>query len=108
MTIEEAFSKKESNIVLEAKGKITKLLPDDSEGAPHQRFIIETHPGHTILIINNLEHGYRVPVKLGDIVEVKGSYIWNKYGGLIHETHHHIQGESHDDGFIDLVKDNPT
>jgi hypothetical protein len=103
MTVEEAFNERKSDVVLQAKGKVTKLLPDDIEGHPHQRFIIETHPGHTILVVNNTQHGYRVPVKLEDTVEVKGSYVWNQYGGLIHETHHSQEGEAHEDGFITLV-----
>ncbi len=103
MTVEEAFEKKLSDVVLEAKGKVVKILEDDTTGHPHQRFIIEVHSGHTILVINNLEHGYRVPVKLGDIVEAKGNYVWNEHGGLIHETHHHQEGESHVDGYITLV-----
>lgn len=103
MTVEEAFNQKQTNVFLQAKGKVVKLLADDTDGNPHQRFIIETHPSHTILIINNIQHGYRVPVKLGDIIEVQGSYIYNQYGGLIHETHHHQEGEEHEDGFITLV-----
>ena len=103
MSVEEAFEKRVSAVVLEAKGKVIKLLEDEHKGSPHQRFIIEVHSGHTILVINNIEHGYRIPVKLGDVIEVKGSYVWNQYGGLIHETHHHVEGEDHVDGYITLV-----
>jgi hypothetical protein len=103
MTTEEAFLHKYSNISIEAKGKVIEILTDDEKGEPHQRFIIESHPGHTILIINNIEHGYKMPVKLDDILEVKGTYVWNRYGGLIHETHHHQEGEAHVDGYISLI-----
>lgn len=103
MSIEEAFHKKYTRIPLQAKGRVVKILEDDNEVPKHQRFIIEVHPDHTLLIAHNLDRGYRVPVKLDDMVEVKGEYVWNKYGGLMHETHHHQESDYHDDGFISLI-----
>lgn len=104
MTAEEAFQTKESKVAVTTKGKVVKLLEDDTEGSPHQRFIVELHSGHTLLISNNLDLAYRVPVKINDIVEVKGTYVWNQYGGLIHDTHHDSRGE-HVDGYIILSKE---
>jgi hypothetical protein len=106
MTAETAFARRLSNIPLTVEGKVIKILPDDTDGTHHQRFIIEIHNGHTILIANNLERAYRVPVKIGDKVEVHGSYVWNKYGGLIHNTHHDDKpqpnGQEHEDGYINF------
>lgn len=104
MTSEEAFRKKYSNISLTTKGKVVKILEDEHFGSPHQRFIIEPHLHHTILIVNNIERSYLIPIKIGDLVEVHGTYVWNKYGGLLHETHHHEEPGHHEDGFINLVE----
>lgn len=113
ISVEVAFAQRMSRIPLTAVGKVIKLLPDDIEGTHHQRFIIEVHSGHTILIANNLQRAYRSPVKMADRVEIHGTYIWNKYGGLIHNTHHTDRtqpnpGEEHEDGYINFIgKNNP-
>ncbi|OGY23173.1 MAG: hypothetical protein A2172_02225 [Candidatus Woykebacteria bacterium RBG_13_40_15] len=102
MTPEEAFEQKLNDVPMTAEGKVIEVLPDDIGETPHQRFVIKLDAGNTILIAHNLERAYRVPVKLGDEVEVHGTYKWNKYGGLIHKTHHDERGE-HEDGWINLV-----
>jgi hypothetical protein len=116
MTCEEAFQKKVSDVPLIAEGRVVNILADDHEGAHHQRFIIEVSPSQTILIAHNLERAYRAPVKVGDKVEVHGTYVWNKYGGIIHNTHHDnrdacekdsggrvVCGPKHEDGWIVFV-----
>jgi hypothetical protein len=108
MTPEEAFEQKLNDVPLTAEGKIVEVLPDDTDETPHQRFVIKLETGNTILIAHNLERAYRVPVKIDDEIEVHGTYKWNKYGGLIHKTHHD-ERRVHEDGWINLVgKHHPT
>lgn len=121
MTPDEAFQKKLSDVILTAKGKVIRILPDNHEGAHHQRFIIECDSGRTILIAHNIERAYRANIKIEDEVEVKGSYVWNKYGGILHNTHHDdrsacdkvsggrvVCGPKHEDGWVVFVgKKNP-
>lgn len=125
INVEEAFERKKSDIPLTIEGRVIKILPDDHEGIHHQRFIVSVpaspsaqggHPGHTVLIVHNLERAYRANVKIGDKVEVHGTYVWNKFGGLIHNTHHDdrdacrrekngkiVCGPAHEDGWIIFV-----
>ncbi len=109
MTVEEAYARRLHGIPLTTEGKVIKVLPDDSGDTPHQRFILEVHTGHTVLVAHNTQRAYRVPVKLGDKVEVHGSFVWNRYGGIIHNTHHYggecVNGqcEPHEDGYINFV-----
>ena len=113
-TPEVAFAHRLSNIPLTVTGKVIKILPDDIGSTPHQRFIIETDRTHTILIAHSLQRAYRVPVKIGDTVEIHGTYVWNKYGGLIHNTHHYghecvgTYCEVHEDGYINFVGIHPN
>ena len=115
MDAEQAFKEGLSNIPLTIEGAVSKLLPDSHEGAHHQKFVVNLHDNHTILVAHNLERAYRVPVKIGDKVEIHGTYVWNKLGGIIHNTHHDdrkacrktnnghvICGPSHEDGWIIL------
>ena len=121
VNIEEAFEKKLYDVALTAKGRVVKILEDDHTGTPHQRIIIEVSPSQTILIAHNLERAYRIPVKIGDELEAHGTYVWNRYGGIIHNTHHDdrdacernssgkmVCGPKHEDGWVNLIgRENP-
>ena len=116
MTVEEAFEEKLSDIPVTIEGKVVEILADDTQGRPHQRFIVQTpasrsprveagqggHRGHTVLISHNLERAYRVPIKIGDKVGVHGTYEWNSLGGIIHKTYHDGRG-IHEDGWINFA-----
>lgn len=102
MDVEEAFRKHISHIPMTIAGTVKEVLADDSGSSPHQRFIVTIHSGHTVLIAHNLERAYRIPVKAGDPIEAHGEYVWNKFGGILHNTHHSERGE-HDDGWINYA-----
>ncbi|OGY29398.1 MAG: hypothetical protein A3F33_03500 [Candidatus Woykebacteria bacterium RIFCSPHIGHO2_12_FULL_43_10] len=102
ITSEEAYKKRYDSVLLTARGVIAKVLTDDKEGSTHQRFILTTPSKQTLLILNNLERSYRLPIETGQNVEVKGLYRWNDLGGLIHETHHDSRA-THQDGWIILT-----
>lgn len=109
LTAEVAFARHMNGVTISATGKVIKILPDDTDNTPHQKFVIEIHSGHTVLVSHNLLRAYRIPVKIGDKIEVHGSYVWNRYGGLLHNTHHYndeCQGphcQPHDDGYVNFV-----
>ena len=85
---QKAFRDHLSDLHLTVGGTVTRLLADDTEGTPHQRFIIRTRLGQTLLIAHNLDLAPRVPVQTGDRINVNGIYEWNEHGGLVHQTHH--------------------
>lgn len=76
-----------------------RLLTDDNEGSRHQRFIIDIGARRTLLIAHNIDLADRVPLGLGDRVNVRGMYEWNDLGGLVHWTHHDPHGIE-DGGFV--------
>lgn len=89
-----------SGIEVDANGRVTRLLPDDNEGARHQRFIVRVADNLTILVAHNQDLAPRVPVRQGDSVAVRGEYVWNDRGGLIHWTHHD-PAHRHQPGWIE-------
>jgi len=102
-SVKEAYLKQYSNIFLKAEGEVAKILRDDTKGTPHQRFIIITQEGQTILIVHNLNLALRVPVKHGLKLRVYGEYEWNPKGGVIHKTHDSKRkGDPH--GWIEIVE----
>ncbi|HLZ47762.1 MAG TPA: DUF3465 domain-containing protein [Candidatus Limnocylindria bacterium] len=100
--IARAYAERRSTVEVTADGVVTSVLPDATgPSGPHQRFIIRlAGTTQTVLIENNVTVGQRVPVAAADPVTVRGEYIWNDQGGLIHYTHHD-PAPGHEGGWID-------
>ncbi|MGB3766247.1 MAG: DUF3465 domain-containing protein [Phormidesmis sp.] len=96
-----AYKNQLSNVIVEdVSGTVDKLLTDDLEGSRHQRFILRVTPGHTVLVVHNIDLAPRVnDLREGDRLSVKGEYEWNDRGGLIHWTHRDPNSR-HEDGWI--------
>ena len=99
------MSSKRSGQMVEFSARIVKVLPDDSDGSKHQRFLLAIDnsraPSNTVLIAHNIDLAQRVPVDEDDIVRVYGQFEWNDRGGVVHWTHHDPGGR-HSDGWIEL------
>jgi hypothetical protein len=91
-SVERLFASERSNVDVELKGTVSRVLPDDVQGSRHQRFVVELASGHTVLISHNIDLAPRVPLDRGDSVHVRGEYEWNDRGGVVHWTHHDPQG----------------
>jgi hypothetical protein len=85
-----AFRAHQSGVWLALSGTVTGLLSDTDGAREHQRFVVGCADGQTVLIVNDVSIGQRAPVHVGDRVTVRGQYIWNSEGGLIHFTHHAV------------------
>jgi uncharacterized protein DUF3465 len=95
-----ALEKHASNIHVEGRGTVAKILPDDNDGSRHQRFIVRLSSGQTILIAHNIDRAPRVSsLNEGDIVSFSGEYEWNPKGGVVHWTHRDSDGR-HSAGWI--------
>ena len=97
-TVVEAFRAHRSNVEVEAGGRVARVLPDDREGARHERFIVRVGDV-SVLVVHNLDLAPRVPVAQGDSVELRGEYEWTPKGGVIHWTHRDPDGR-HQAGWI--------
>ena len=76
-------------------------MSDDRDGSPHQRFIIVTNSGQSLLVAHNLDLAPRLKgLSAGDEVTVYGEYEWNPQGGVMHWTHDDPQG-SHETGYVE-------
>ena len=96
----EAFERQQSDIQVEGRGTVVKLLADDRDGSRHQRFLIRLESGQTILIAHNIDLAPRIAsLAAGDEVGFYGEYEWNPKGGVIHWTHHDPAGR-HPDGWV--------
>ena len=82
MDARRALEERRSGVWLSARGEAVRVLKDDLEGALHQRFVI-----------HNIDLAPRVPMALGDHLEVRGRYEWNAKVGLLHWTHRDPAGK---------------
>jgi len=82
-----AYGEHRSAIWLTVSAPVLRALPDSYGRFQHQRFLIRCASGQTVLIENDVTVGRRAPVRPGDTVVVRGQYVWNQLGGLIHFTH---------------------
>jgi hypothetical protein len=92
ITVEQAYARRLSDVMVQTDGTVDRTLRDDNDGSRHQRFIIETASGTTVLVAHNIDLAKRVPLREGDQVEILGEYEWNDQGGVLHWTHHDPQG----------------
>lgn len=98
--LEAAARDRRSNIQVTQQGKVQRLLPDDTVGSRHQRFIVKLSNGQTVLVSHNIDLAPRIPqLAAGNAIIFNGEYEWNKRGGVIHWTHHDPAGK-HEDGWI--------
>lgn len=92
-TLAAAWEDGASGVWVEGEGTVVRVLDDDRQGSPHQRFILSVSEGHTLLISHNIDLAPRVePLRVGDAVEFRGRYEWNPQGGVVHWTHHDPDG----------------
>lgn len=86
---------------VQGAGEVIRILPDDTDGSRHQRFIVRLRSGRTLLIAHNIDIAPRVPsLGMGDKVYFNGEYEWNSKGGVIHWTHRDPR-QRHQAGWIE-------
>lgn len=84
---------------VEIPARVYRVLPDDTEGSQHQRFLVRAEDGHSLLIAHNIDLAPRVPIREGSTLFIRGQFEWNDKGGVIHWTHHDPRGR-HEGGYI--------
>jgi hypothetical protein len=81
------YAQRQSDTMVEFEARVERILADDVEGSRHQRFTLVLTNGHTVLVAHNLDLAERVPIKVRDLVKVRGEYDYNAQGGVVHWTH---------------------
>lgn len=93
------YDAQRSGVMVSTKGNVTRILKDDNEGSRHQRFLIKTADGLSLLVAHNIDLAPRVPLSENDEVSIYGQYEWNNQGGVLHWTHHD-PNKRHEEGWI--------
>jgi len=99
--IEQAFEARKSDVQVGGRGRVVKLLKDDSKGQHHQKFLVKINERQTLLFAHNIDLAPRVPLQVGDEISFYGEYVYNPKGGIVHWTHSAPRGD-HVAGWIML------
>ena len=88
-------SSKPLNYAVIKNALVVKLLRNDNKGARHQRWIVQIENGVTITIIHNIDIAEKVPLSVGDTVEVAGELVFGdrKKDPILHWTHEDPRGK---------------
>ena len=97
--IRSLYDAQRSGVMVLTVGNVTRILKDDNDGSRHQRFLIKTAEGLTLLVAHNIDLAPRVPLAENDEVSIYGQYEWNNKGGVLHWTHHD-PNKSHAEGWV--------
>ncbi len=96
-----AFEAQARGRMTHAQGRVERILADDRDGSPHQRFIIRTVSGISLLIAHNLDLAPRLEgLAVGEVISAYGEYEWNDKGGVLHWTHDDPGGR-HETGYVE-------
>ena len=88
------FDERFDGAMIEAVGTVERVLPDDSDGVRHQRFILRLDSSQTLLVAHNIDLAARIEdLSPGDTVRFRGQYEVNQRGGVVHWTHRDPGGE---------------
>jgi hypothetical protein len=97
----EAYQSHRSGVTLVVEGRVLRILADDRSGSRHQRFVLQTFSGHSLLVVHNIDLAPRLlDLQPGEQLTIRGEYVWNPQGGLMHWTHHDPSGR-HSPGYIE-------
>ena len=97
----DAYRSHRSGVTLVVEGRVRRVLADDRSGSRHQRFILQTFSGLSLLVVHNIDLAPRLAgLQPGEALTIRGEYVWNPQGGLMHWTHHDPSGR-HSPGYIE-------
>ena len=97
-----AFAARQSSVEVVSEGSVTRLLGTRAgRQSPHQGFLMRLNSG-CVLIVRveaNTDFTGTFPLRIGDLVDVKGQYEYYPIGGVIHWTHRDPRGR-HPGGYV--------
>jgi hypothetical protein len=98
--VRDLFEQRRSGVEVQGTGVVSRILPDDDDGSRHQKFLLTTPSGVSILIAHNIDIAPRLDgLSKGDRVDFLGDYEWSDKGGTVHWTHHDPSGR-HQAGWL--------
>jgi hypothetical protein len=80
-------ARRRTNFVEGSGMEVVQVLPDDTRGSQHQKWVVRLSSGKQVVSVYNLDITERVPLKVGDLVDMGGEFLWTNEGCMIHWLH---------------------
>jgi hypothetical protein len=78
------FENHKNNVQIKGKGTVVRILHEGNEDVSHQRLIVKTFFGQTILVTRTLEVSHKITsIMAGDMIVFHGIYKWTPKGGVV-------------------------
>lgn len=76
--------------VVAHKAVVHKILRDDNVSPRHQRWVIRLPEGQELTVVHNIDLAERVPLQVGDQLEVAGELVYGhqRDDPILHWTHY--------------------
>jgi hypothetical protein len=102
----DAWANGRSHIEVTATGSVARILGTRrGPSGVHEGFLLHLRGsagrGLTVRVEDNVDLTGPIPLAEGDDVEVRGEYVYDPRGGLIHDTHLDPRGR-HDGGYVNV------
>ena len=102
----DAWRSARSRVEVTASGTVARVLGTRrGPSGVHEGFLLHLRGGAgrglTIRVEDNVDLTGPVPVRAGDDVVVRGEYVYDPRGGIMHYTHRDPRGR-HADGYVQV------
>ncbi len=100
----DAWANGRSHIEVTATGSVARILGTRrGPSGMHEGFLLHLRGsagrGLTVRVEDNVDLTGPIPLTAGDDIEVRGEYVYDASGGLIHDTHRDPRGRR-DGGYV--------
>ena len=100
----DAWRAQRSSVEVTASGSVARIFGTRlGRSGEHEGFLLHLRGpgGHglTVRVEDNVDITGPIPLQTGDDVEVRGEYIFDPRGGIVHYTHHDPRGH-HSSGYV--------
>src|SRR5579871_4354653 len=100
----DAWRAQRSTVEVTATGSVARILGTQlGRSGEHEGFLLHLRgpEGHglSVKVEDNVDITGPIPLQTGDDVEVRGEYIYDPRGGILHYTHHDPRGR-HSSGYV--------
>ena len=97
----EANAGHRTRVEITARGTVTRVLGvREGPSGFHEGFLVRVPDcGIVIRVEHNVDLGGSIPLRAGEPIELRGEYLYDPRGGIVHYTHHDPSGR-HPGGYV--------
>jgi len=90
----DAHALQRSRVEVTASGTVTRILGiREGPSGTHEGFLVRVPDCNIVIRVeHNVDIGGSIPLHQGEAVQLRGEYLYDPRGGIVHYTHHDPSG----------------